>query len=50
MVHTTSDATDSLTYLMRQVKFYLEQQRKTPDSHLSILYKYQLANLTDKEH
>ncbi|XP_052230944.1 protein broad-minded-like isoform X2 [Dreissena polymorpha] len=37
VVHTSSDATDSLTFLMRQVKFYLEQQQKTPDSQLKYM-------------
>ncbi|XP_052817688.1 protein broad-minded-like isoform X1 [Mya arenaria] len=36
-VHTSSDATDSLTYLIRQVKYYLEQQQKTPDSQLKYM-------------
>ncbi|XP_060551595.1 protein broad-minded-like, partial [Ruditapes philippinarum] len=36
-VHTSSDATDSLTFLIRQVHYYLQQQQKTPDTDLNSL-------------
>ncbi|XP_053402163.1 protein broad-minded-like isoform X2 [Mercenaria mercenaria] len=37
VIHTSSDATDSLTLLIRQVHYYLQQQQKTPESDLNSL-------------
>ncbi|KAL4234490.1 hypothetical protein ACF0H5_006135 [Mactra antiquata] len=37
VIHTSSDATDNLNLLLRQVGYYLQQQQKTPDSNLKSL-------------
>ena len=37
VIHTSSDATERLSHLIRQVIFYLRQQQKTVDSGLRIL-------------
>ena len=38
VIHTTSDATERLSHLIRQAIFYLRQQQKTVDSGLRILF------------
>lgn len=37
MINTSSDAMDNLTLLMKQIKYYLQQQQKTPESDLKYM-------------